>query len=144
MKLKNAFLLISSFLICAAGFAQSGSVTGIISNNKDNNPIPFANIIIKQADKVILGTISDFDGKYELTPIDSGNYSLEVSFVGYQTEKIKDITVHDPIELNIEIKEAMNICWFPCYWYFPNLYSPFDHTVEKVYQREEIIRLANF
>ena len=56
-------------------------VSGVIVD-KDDNPIPFANIVFKSSTK---GTISNEDGKFYLES-DSYYPELEVSFVGYETK----------------------------------------------------------
>lgn len=69
-------------------FAQNtGSIAGKLTDKDFNNePLPFANILIKGT---IKGTTSDVDGLYELTDLEPGSYTLVFSFVGYETQEIK-------------------------------------------------------
>lgn len=87
MKIKLLFLLpllLFSYLI----FSQIG-ITGTVIDGDFNEPLPFANILVKETGE---GTTSDFDGKYtiELNP---GSYTLQFSFVGYETKEIISIQV---------------------------------------------------
>ena len=55
---------------------------------KSKESIPLANIALYQANdtiSIVKGTASDLTGKYLLQDIDSGNYILKVSYIGYKT-----------------------------------------------------------
>lgn len=68
--------------------------------DKYKESIPFANIALYQANdtiSIVKGTASDLTGKYLLQDIDSGNYILKVSYIGYKTVSLpvhinKDLT----------------------------------------------------
>ena len=63
--------------------AQTGSVVGQLTDKDYNNePLPFANVIVKGTTK---GTTSDIDGLYELADLEAGSYTIEISYVGYET-----------------------------------------------------------
>ena len=67
-------------------FSQ-GKVSGTVIDGDFNEPMAFANILVKGTTK---GTTSDFDGKYELE-LEEGTYTLVFSFVGYNTNAIMQI-----------------------------------------------------
>ena len=79
-------------LTTAITFGQStGSIVGKLTDKDFNNdPLPFANIVI---DGTSTGTTSDFDGLYSFEDLDPGSYTLVFSFVGYETVTIADIVV---------------------------------------------------
>ena len=55
-------------------FAQTGSIKGTLTDKQMNNePLPFANVLIKDSSK---GTTSDFDGLYTIDDLAPGNYVL--------------------------------------------------------------------
>ena len=54
-----------------------------------NEPLPFANILVLETGA---GITSDFDGKYSFE-LPSGTYSVQFSFVGYETKIITEIEV---------------------------------------------------
>ena len=68
-------------------FAQNtGSIVGKLTDKEYNNdPLPFANILIKGT---ITGTTSDFDGLYVFENLSPGSYTLQFSFVGYETQEV--------------------------------------------------------
>ncbi|GAA0872487.1 TonB-dependent receptor [Gangjinia marincola] len=70
---------------------ETGTIVGSLTDKENNNePLPFANVIVKGTNK---GTTSDFDGNFEITNVPVGTYTLEVSFVGYETVEIPNVTV---------------------------------------------------
>ena len=60
------------------------SLSGKIYDYKSNETIPFANVYIPSLN---IGSISDEQGIFSLTNIDSKSCSLFVSYIGYETEK---------------------------------------------------------
>ena len=70
-------------------FAQTGKISGTIMDGEFNEPMAFANVLIKNTTK---GTTSDFDGKYTVD-IEPGLYTVVFSYIGYQTIEISDVAV---------------------------------------------------
>ena len=78
-------------LFTALTFAQTGTIEGTLTDKEANGePLPFANVIIKGTTK---GTTTDFDGKYIMENVEVGTYTIEFSFVGYETLEIPNVTV---------------------------------------------------
>ena len=92
MKKTLSILLI---LITSFSFSQT-IITGKIIDTEFNDVLPFANIILKNNsdNSLIEGTISDFDGAFRFYVV-NGEYSLEISFVGYETKEITGIQITD-------------------------------------------------
>ncbi|NDV46810.1 TonB-dependent receptor [Paludibacter sp. 221] len=79
--MKKSFLLYCLLLFVQVLFAQNNvQVAGVVIGEDDNLPVIGANVVVKGATQ---GTITDFDGNFELT-VPSGSV-LSVSFIGYQT-----------------------------------------------------------
>lgn len=80
--------LVLGLFLCGITLGFSQSVKGTITD-ETNLSLPFANIIIYQADNSnpLTGAVSDANGNYEFTNLEFGNYSLEVSSLGFKTEK---------------------------------------------------------
>ncbi|WP_111670204.1 TonB-dependent receptor [Algoriphagus litoralis] len=80
--MKYAFLfssLILLFLLSSAGYAQQ-KLTGTIQDSK--GPLEFANVLIKEKG---IGGITDSLGRFELINLEPGQYTLQVSLIGYST-----------------------------------------------------------
>ncbi|MDO5607841.1 MAG: TonB-dependent receptor [Capnocytophaga sp.] len=85
------YVLVCSLLFTTVGFAQSSSITGVVSDKEmGNEPLPFANVIIKGSNK---GTTTDMDGVYRINNVAPGTYTLQFSFVGYETIEIPNVKV---------------------------------------------------
>ncbi|NAS12629.1 TonB-dependent receptor [Poritiphilus flavus] len=69
--------LIFSFSACLQG--QNGNIQGTISD-QNGIYVPGANVIISTIGK---GAISNFDGKFTMVDIPEGNYTLQISYLGY-------------------------------------------------------------
>ncbi|WP_374401497.1 TonB-dependent receptor domain-containing protein [Flavobacterium sp.] len=95
--MKLRYLLLSLFFSVAM-FAQNGTVTGTILDKEFNNePLPFANIIIKGTKQ---GTSTDENGKYSIS-LKPGNYTIVIGYLGYETKEI-------PFTLKANEKKVIN------------------------------------
>ena len=102
--MKN-FILLFILLTVAFTQAQSGSVTGSLTDKEYNDePLAFANVLIKGTTK---GTTSDFDGIYAFNDLEVGDYTLQYSFVGYETQEISmTIVSGKTIEINVSMNAS--------------------------------------
>lgn len=94
-------LIAFTLLISLASFSQNtGSIVGKVTDKDFNNdPLPMANVLIKGTSE---GTTTDFDGLFNLPIIEPGNYTLEISFVGYETQNIPVTVVAGKVtEVNV-------------------------------------------
>jgi len=86
---------------------QQGKATieGRIFNEKNNEPLPFASIIIYGT---TIGSISDLDGKFLFTGVEPGFIRLQVSSVGFETHITEEFQATSARNIFIEIpmKEA--------------------------------------
>ena len=71
-------------------FAQAGTIKGRISNEINNNSIKGAAILIENTE---IGTTSDENGNYLLDNLTPGNYTITVSFLGFESTVFYDINV---------------------------------------------------
>ena len=69
---------------------QNGVITGqILDSETANEPLPMASILVKDTD---VNCTSSLDGTFKLN-LKPGNYTLEVSFIGYKTVEINAIVL---------------------------------------------------
>ncbi|MGB2198000.1 MAG: TonB-dependent receptor domain-containing protein [Flavobacteriaceae bacterium] len=87
--IKSLVLFLLTVLTPIQVFAQTGKISGTIMDGEFNEPMAFANVLIKNTTK---GTTSDFDGKYTVD-IEPGLYTVVFSYIGYQTIEISDVAV---------------------------------------------------
>jgi len=85
------FFTILILLVSALSIAQTGTISGTLSDKETaGGPLPFANVIIKGTQK---GAQTDFDGNFIITNVEPGTYTVEFSFVGYQTTEKTNVIV---------------------------------------------------
>ncbi|WP_111683779.1 TonB-dependent receptor domain-containing protein [Winogradskyella tangerina] len=65
---------------------KNGSISGRVLDAELNEPLPYVNIIVKDAaDKVITGGITNSDGTFTIKKIPEGSIKVEITFIGYKT-----------------------------------------------------------
>ena len=90
----------SLFLVVVTASAQGKSVSGVVVDAADHEPLIAATVSVKgQAGQ---GVLTDMDGKFTIKNIKAGAI-LVVSYVGYTT---KEVAVADRTELTIELASA--------------------------------------
>ena len=82
-------------LSVAFSYAQSrpGSVKGTVKDKRTGEVIPFATVIVKDKDVVLFTGTTDFDGKFNISPVNAGNYNLTCMFIGYADFNLNGVTV---------------------------------------------------
>ncbi|MBQ4819723.1 TonB-dependent receptor [Aquimarina sp. MMG016] len=81
--MRKIVMLLAIFFMGIGYGQETGSVTGtLLDKEAGDQPLPFANVLVKGTTK---GTTTDFDGLYTINNLEPGTYTLEFSFVGYET-----------------------------------------------------------
>ncbi len=137
-------------LVIAFGFASSiyaqggqGTIKGTITDD-NGDPVPFANVTLYSGSEQVLGTTTDFDGKYTLKPIPPGAYDVQVSYVGFQTKRISGISVSsDKItKQDVPISEGIALDVVEIIEYSKPLIELDNTSTGTTMTREEITQMA--
>ncbi len=94
---KKIFTVIISTLFFLQFFNSSvyakptGGLKGTVIDNQTKQPLPFANVFIKGTG---LGSAADNSGNYVINNIPPGEYTVQVTFVGYKQKKA-EITIKE-------------------------------------------------
>lgn len=94
-------LLLSVLFICLCMegiYAQTLTVTGVITDAKDDSPLPGTSVSVKGTS---VGTVSDINGKYSLANVPSGS-TLVFSYVGYQVSEVLANSSTMNVKLSVE------------------------------------------
>lgn len=98
--MKKLNVLILLLFLSIIGFSQT--ITGTVENEK-NEKIPGAVVRIKEN---YLHTLSDKNGNFEFQNLKKETYTIEISFIGYETFS-KTISVkNENIELSVKLKQS--------------------------------------
>lgn len=75
---------------------SQNSISGKVVD-KSKEPLPFANIVLYHSNKskVVTGGVSDGTGMYSFMDIPDGRYLIEVSVLGFKTQKSDPFTLSD-------------------------------------------------
>ncbi len=76
------------------GQTRPGSFKGTVKDKRTGEVIPFATVIVKDKDVVIATGTTDFDGKFNINPINAGVYNLTCKFIGYADFNLNGVTVY--------------------------------------------------
>ena len=98
--IKRNYIFIFFLAISSVVFAQTKSITGTI-NDAFGQPLPGVNILLKGT---TIGVTSDMDGNYTLANLENGDFTIEVSYVGFKTFT-KLITIQNE---NVTVDVALN------------------------------------
>jgi len=92
--LRNLLLTVGLILTSSVIlFAQSGALQGKVIDKETREPIPFANIVLENRGSQVGGATSDFDGNYQIKPINPGQYDLKATYVGYKSVLIQGMLI---------------------------------------------------
>lgn len=90
LNLKKVLFTLLLVVVSAAAFAQTGKISGKVSDKKSGETLIGVTVKIKGTTK---GMATDVDGKYSLPGLAAGKYVLVYQYVGYNTKEISDVEV---------------------------------------------------
>ncbi|NUM51788.1 MAG: TonB-dependent receptor [Flavobacteriales bacterium] len=120
----RTFLVIVNSFFSVCIFSQNAVIKGRISDAINNEPIPYANIVVQDTER---GVSSDVDGNFVISNLTPGLYTLQASFIGYKKKTIFEIQVNNAFPTFVEFKleqEATTLEGFEV------VASPFNKTEE--------------
>ncbi len=91
MKILIPLLFTAIFSLPA--FTQT-TIIGKVTDGDSGEELIAANVTIFNQGVLVTGVATDFDGNYSIAT-DPGLYDLEVSYIGYATQRINGVIVHD-------------------------------------------------
>lgn len=108
MKSKILIGLILLIGVFAFNYSEKTILHGKVSEADSGEVLPFAKVEILKDTKLVAKTQTDFDGQYVFDNLESGTYTLRVSFIGYITEVIENVLVKkgEKAALNIRLESS--------------------------------------
>ncbi len=95
------------FMLPGWGYAQSSSVTGVVTDSKDGIPLSGANIVHVSSGQ---GTATDENGQYALTGLPNGPGLIRVSYIGYKSLEVTvNLSDTQPHVLNVELVSGIDL-----------------------------------
>ena len=80
-------------------------ITGSVLDAENNQPVEFATVAILDltTGKPVDGTVCDDKGKFIVNKVAEGTYNIAISFIGYETQRIDNITVDKKSDINLGV-----------------------------------------
>lgn len=97
-KLLTAVFIV--LLISEVSLAQSGSISGQVTNANTGEALPGVNVVI---DELQQGAATDIDGYFEITDVPAGDYTMIVSYIGFERYEGSVQVDDSELTLNIEL-----------------------------------------
>ena len=85
MKRKLMLLLACLFVGISLVTAQTQKITGVVISEEDGQPVVGASVLVKGTTQ---GTITDVDGNFNLANVPSSAKTLQISYIGMQTQEV--------------------------------------------------------
>ncbi|WP_078832387.1 outer membrane beta-barrel family protein [Sediminibacterium ginsengisoli] len=61
------------------------TISGVVRNGPGKTALPYVNVRIMADSKLVAGTITNEEGRFTITGVKSGSFTLDVSYTGYET-----------------------------------------------------------
>lgn len=101
MQRKLLFLLFALFGITGNALSQ-GTISGKVIDATTNEPLPLVNVVVSE---LTIGSVTDFNGDYEIRNVPFGNYTLTVSYVGYRNYETSISLNESSLTINISLEQ---------------------------------------
>lgn len=89
-------LIFNIMLLGNEGEVRKGGIKGFVLDADSKVPLEYATIAVKnKTTNKLDGTISDQSGFFRLTGLDFGKYSIELTFIGYETKVLPNVEITD-------------------------------------------------
>ncbi len=143
-KLLLALVIAVASILPTQGQVGQGSIKGTVLDDDTGEPVPFANVQLKSGSDLVVGTTTDFDGKYTLKPIPPGTYDIEVSYVGFTTNRTTSIVVSSDkiIGHNVNLGKGIKLGEVVVVGYKKPLFEKDQTTIDQTVTREELKNMA--
>ncbi|MCX6238245.1 MAG: TonB-dependent receptor [Bacteroidia bacterium] len=102
LKIINLALLILFFSGVLSGQNYYQKLTGVVFDSESHKPLDGANILIETFSK-INGASADSSGRFNIL-LPPGRHTIRISYLGYNTQTMKDILVGTGKETNITVE----------------------------------------
>lgn len=114
--MKKLLNLIIVFLFAAGSYSvfaqqtekEPARIIGVAKDAKSGEPVGYATAALykKGADVSLAGAVADGDGKFFITGFEPGDYTLQLTFIGFETLVVDGIKVTSPLG-DINLGELM-------------------------------------
>ena len=102
------YFLLIYFLVGVVSLSgqEIGSLAGKIVDAKSGDELPGVNIILKGT---YYGAATDINGNFRINSISIGNYTVQISYIGYKTMQFTGIKIEEnkTKQLDVKLEESV-------------------------------------
>ncbi len=96
---KTLFLFL--ILLTSKAFSQTGNIRGFVYEKESGEPVMFCNVFLGGT---TIGAATDINGMYNISKVNAGNYTLIVTYIGYDTSEVSiSLKAGQILSQNLEI-----------------------------------------
>lgn len=101
-RLTKSFIATLIFTMGCTGLlmAQTGKISGQVTDEATGNPLPGVNVVIEGTTQ---GATTDAEGYYTILNVSPGAYALRASFVGYAAQVIENVRVNIGLTTTLDL-----------------------------------------
>lgn len=141
----NLYLEKNQYQSYTSDQSSPGVIKGMVTDENNQDALPFCNVVVSKNGKQILGTSTDFDGMYTLKPVPPGYYDVSFSYVGYVSKKLHNVQVNsDKITaLNATMSGGLALQEVQVVAYQKPLFEKDKMSNTHTVRRDEVSRMAS-
>ena len=110
-RLHTSYLALAVLVIAGIALAaNTGSVTGRVTDKKTGEPLVGASVVVEGTE---LGNATDLNGQYQIINIPPGKYTLVSSYTGYNNQKVTDVLVIQDNTATVDFKMGSTLIEMP-------------------------------
>src|SRR5450432_3069629 len=95
----------AAFIFCFEGIFAQATIKGTLNNQSTGQKLSGASVSLTGVSGIVLHNISDEDGEFKFKDVNTGDYTLQINYVGFKSYS-KRLTLGDKtIELRISLVE---------------------------------------
>jgi len=104
--------LLTTVVVCllvgiGTAFGQTGSISGTVTDAQSGNVLPGANVVIEQLQR---GSPVNGQGKYEITDLSAGTYTVKVTFIGYnESSKTVELSAGENVTVDFALQAGVDL-----------------------------------
>ncbi|MFW5972441.1 MAG: TonB-dependent receptor [Bacteroidota bacterium] len=100
------WLLVLMMMFWVAPTLAQGRLTGVVRDAETREPLPGVNVIVVGTQ---FGSATDVQGRFSIDNIRAGEYSIRVSYIGFETVMFTGIRIRngETTELDVDLQEAV-------------------------------------
>ena len=80
------FIIQASLLIAQQANNKNGSIRGFVTDKENGEPVMFCNVFLEST---TMGSTTNIDGMYNISKVPVGIYNLMITYIGFDTLKLK-------------------------------------------------------